>query len=53
MADRKQFNGRVSFADVTEASSKSVAGVEFKGGIAVEKKLHVAAVDAQLQQVGL
>jgi hypothetical protein len=42
MADRKQFNGRVSFADVTEASSKSVAGVEFKGGIAVEKKLHVA-----------
>jgi hypothetical protein len=40
MADRKQFNGRVSFADATDASSASVAGVEFKGGIAVEKKVH-------------
>jgi hypothetical protein len=40
MADRKQFNGRVTFADATDAASASEAGVEFKGGVAVEKKVH-------------
>jgi hypothetical protein len=42
MADQKQFNGRVTFANVTEASDKSTAAVEFKGGIGIEKKLHLA-----------
>ena len=40
MADQKQFNGKVTFAVATDATSKSAAGVEFKGGIAVEKKVH-------------